>query len=255
MKISLATICFNSENTIGNTISSVSEQTYQDVEYIIIDGSSTDNTKDVITSHSQFKRVNRFISEPDHGVYDAMNKAIALSTGDVIGFLNADDQFWDNTVLAQVAEIFLDPEIDACYADLVYVREFDTSTIVRYWKSRDYSSGIFERGWMPAHPTFFVRKSVYEEFGLFDLQFKKQADFELTMRFMSVHRIKTVYVPRLWVRMRLGGISNRSLFGIIIANRESYAACKKHGLKIPIFPIFVIRKVCSRLPQFFSRPT
>jgi hypothetical protein len=155
-------------------------------------------------------------------------------------------------VLAKVADVFKDPEVDACYADLIYVRQNDTNQIVRYWKSRKYEVGLFRRGWMPAHPTFFVRKSVYEQLGNYDLAYKLQADFELTMRFMEIYRISSVYIPEIWVKMRMGGASNQSIKNIFKGNIEAYMACKKNNLRT--LPFFNGLNVMSRIPQFFRRP-
>jgi hypothetical protein len=157
-------------------------------------------------------------------------------------------------VLEQVATVFEDHSIDACYADLVYVKQFDSKKVIRYWKSKNYLPGLFERGWMPAHPTFFVRKNVYEKYGMFDLIYPNQADFELTMRFLHIHQIRTQYIPRLWVKMRWGGTSNRSLLKTVYANLEAYRACKKHQLEVSIAPWFIFKKMMSRIPQFFRRP-
>lgn len=195
--------------------------------------------------------VARYKSEPDKGIYDAMNKGLQMTSGDVIGLLNADDFYADETVLSQVADVFKDPSVDACYADLVYVDQLDTSRIVRYWKSQDFKPGLFRKGWMPAHPTFFVRRSVYEKYGNFDLRFPRQADFELTMRFLEVHRIKSVYVPKIWVKMRMGGVSNNSIKGVLKGNLEAYRACNLHGLSVGLF--FIPRKILSRLPQYLYR--
>jgi glycosyltransferase involved in cell wall biosynthesis len=254
MKISIITVCFNARQTIAETIDSVCHQSYPNTEYILIDGISSDGTVEVIKNHPQFAQITRLISESDKGIYDAMNKGISLASGDVIGLLNADDVYVDNTILDQVAKVFEDESIDACFADLVYVKQFDSSKIIRYWKSCKYKPGLFEKGWMPAHPTFFVRRKIYEKFGLFDLTFKYQADFELTMRYLAIHQIHTCYIPKIWVKMRLGGISNNNLLGVIKANLEAYRACKKSQLKIPIAPLFILRKIASRLPQFFNKP-
>lgn len=254
MKISIITVSFNAAQTIVETMDSVFNQTYQDVEYIVIDGVSIDGTQELIRSHAQFNRLEKFISEPDSGIYDAMNKGIALASGEVIGLLNSDDVYADNTVLGQVAKVFENPRIDACFADLVYVKKFDLSKVIRYWKSREYQPGLFERGWMPAHPTFFVRRRVYEKYGPFDLKFGQQADFELTLRYLAFHQIQTQYVPKLWVKMRLGGVSNRNLLKVLSANMQAYRACKKSLLTVPIAPIFILRKIFSRIPQFFKRP-
>jgi len=249
MKISVITVSFNSVTTIGETIQSVAAQDYLNREHLIVDGASTDGTADLIRRQSS---VTRWLSEPDKGIYDAMNKGIALATGDIIGTLNADDVYFDQAVLTQVASVFADPGVDACYADLVYVDPVEPKRIVRYWRSCDFRAGLFENGWMPAHPTFFVRREIYEKYGVFDLSFPRQSDFELTMRFLAVHRIRSVYVPKIWVRMRTGGVSNNSLRGILRGNIEAYRACKKNSLDIG--PLFIPKKILSRVPQFFARP-
>lgn len=249
MKISIITVCYNSAATIQDTITSIANQDHPDVEHIVVDGGSKDDTVAIVKSASSVKK---FISEQDNGIYDAMNKGIAMATGDVVGTLNADDFYINHTVLSQVADVFSDPSVDACYADLVYVDQKDTNKIVRYWKSRTYQHGLFKKGWMPAHPTFFVRRDVYEQWGDFNLNFPRQADFELTMRFLEIHQIKSVYIPKIWVRMRTGGASNNSIKGIVKGNLEAYRACKLHHLAVG--PFFIARKILSRIPQFFCRP-
>ena len=246
----MITVSRNAVKTIEETLQSVQTQNYPQVEHIVIDGASSDGTVDIILRHKNF--ITTFVTEPDHGIYDAMNKGIALASGDIIGILNADDVYTDETVLSQVAAIFSDSEINACYADVVYVDPQHPERIVRYWRSCEYYPGLFEKGWMPAHPTFFVRREVYEKFGSFDLSFPRQADFDLTMRFLAIHKIHSLYVPKIWVRMRAGGISNRSLIGILKGNIEAYQACKKNGLDVNI--LFIPRKIISRIPQFFSHP-
>lgn len=250
LKISIITVSYNSAATIEDTIDSIASQNYPMVEHIVIDGASKDATVEIVRSSPS---VTRMVSEPDKGIYDAMNKGISLATGDVIGILNADDFYADETVLSQVAEVFTNPDVEACYADLVYVKQADTSKIVRYWQSQKYRPGLFRRGWMPAHPTFFVRREVYERLGGFDLRFPRQADFELTMRFLEVYGIKWAYVPRIWVKMRTGGVSNNSILGVVKGNIEAYHACKLHQLDIG--PLFILCKILSRLPQFFTKPS
>lgn len=195
----------------------------------------------------------RALSEPDHGIYDAMNKGIAKTSGEIIGILNADDFYANDTILDQVANVFSDTTVDACYADLVYVDQKNTNQVKRYWQSKPFRRGLFEKGWMPAHPTFFVRKKIYEQYGGFDLNFPRQADFELTMRFLEVNNIKSVYVPNIWVKMRVGGVSNNSVRGVLEGNIEAYRACRKNRLRVSMLP-FIIRKMLSRVPQFFKRP-
>lgn len=247
-KISIITVCYNSEKTIYDTLKSVANQGDVEIEHIIVDGASKDTTLAIV---GQFHHVTKAISEPDNGIYDAMNKGLSLATGDIVGLLNADDFYVDDTVLAQVAKVFEDSSIQACYADLVYVDQNDTSRVIRYWKSEDFKPGLFKRGWMPAHPTFFVRKEVYDRYGNFDLQFARQADFELTMRFLEIHQIKSKYIPKTWVKMRMGGASNNSINGVIKGNIEAYRACKKHQLNVG--PFFIVKKVLSRIPQFIFK--
>lgn len=250
MKISIITAVFNAVDTVEETILSVANQTHSDVEHIVVDGASTDGTLGVVDKYRT--RLARFVSEPDRGVYDGMNKGLRLATGDVIGFLNADDIYAHEGVLNRVAEVMSNPLIDACYADLVYVDKDDPQRVVRYWKSQPYEEGLFLKGWMPAHPTFFVRRSVYGRFGGFDLSYPRQSDFELTMRFLHVHNIRAVYIPEIFIRMRTGGLSNSGWRGVLKGNLEAYRACKKH---IPgTTPFFIIRKILSRFPQFFTRP-
>ena len=250
MKISIITVCYNSSLTITDTINSVARQTHANKEHIVVDGNSNDSTMEIVRASPS---ISHFVSEPDLGIYDAMNKGLKLATGDVIGILNSDDYYVDSSVLTQVAAVFANSEIDACYADLVYVNQLDTNKVVRYWKSCIFVPGLFKRGWMPAHPTFFVRREIYEQLGDFDLDFRFQADFELTMRFLEIYRITSVYVPKIFIKMRVGGVSNNSIINIVKGNIEAYKACRKNHLAI--LPIFIIMKVVSRIPQFFLRPT
>jgi glycosyltransferase involved in cell wall biosynthesis len=250
MSISVVTVVYNGANTIEETIRSVQSQDYAQVEHIVVDGASTDNTAEIVKRNRG--KIAVFVSEPDRGIYDAMNKGLALATGDVVGFLNADDVYVDATVLSQVAQVFRDATVDGCYADLMYVDKTDTDRMVRYWKSRSYEDGLFERGWMPAHPTFFVRRAIFRRLGGFDLDYRLQSDFELTMRFLAVNRIRTVYIPTVWVRMRMGGESNKRIMNVIRGNLEAYRACRKHRLDVS--PFFIVKKVLSRVPQFFRRP-
>ncbi len=250
MKISVVTVVFNGADTIEDTLRSVAGQTHDDVEHIVIDGASSDSTMEIVNRYRDHLAV--VVSEPDRGLYDAMNKGIARATGEVVGTLNADDVYAHADVLRKVATVFADPKVDACYADLVYVARNSPEKVVRYWTSQSFQPGLFRRGWLPAHPTFFVRRSVYQRYGTFDLDYRIQSDFELTMRLLEVHRIRSVYVPEIFVRMRMGGTTNRSLANIIRGNLESYRACRKHGLAVT--PWFFVTKILSRLPQFVSRP-
>ena len=252
IKISIVTVVYNAADTLEETILSVSTQRYPNIEHIVIDGGSTDGSIEIIKKHSD--KVDIWISEPDEGIYHGMNKGIAMATGAVIGTLNADDVYQDNHVLDRIAGTFADEDIEGCYGDLVYVDPDDLSKVIRYWTSEPYRPGLFERGWMPAHPTFFVRSTVYERFGVFNLQLKLQSDFELTARLMALHQISTKYIPKVLVRMRTGGATNKSWKNILRGNLESYRACKKMGLKLT--PFYFFTKMMMRVPQYFrTTPT
>ena len=248
MKISIITVCYNSAETIEATIKSIVEQDYDDIEHIIIDGKSTDGTMDIVEKYRA--GISALVSEPDDGIYAAMNKGIALATGDVIGFLNADDFFAEKSVVRWVADAFNDKDIDACHGDLVYVAKDNIQKIVRHWKSRPYESGLFEKGWMPAHPTFYVRKRIYEQYGGFDLTFSMANDVELMIRFLAKHKIRSVYIPKIMVKMRKGGISNKNIGNIVRQNLEILRASKKNGVNVSLIS-FLIYKATSRFTQNF----
>lgn len=244
MKISVITVCFNAAATIRDTLNSVAIQTHDDVEHIVIDGNSTDGTVELVKTYG--KRVARLISEPDRGIYDAMNKGIRLASGDLIGFLNADDVFADADALARVAVTFHVPEIGACYGDLLYVKR-DGSTPVRYWKSNSFRPGSFGRGWSPAHPTFYLRRSVIV-LGLFDISYCLAADVEFMMRYLEKGGIKTSYIPEIQVWMRIGGKTNRSMKNIFLQNKEILRALDVNGIPYNIV-LFIINKFINRVWQ------
>ena len=254
MKITIITVCYNSKHTIRDTIESVLAQSYSDIEYVIVDGASTDGTvkliRDVIEKHPE--RSIKFVSEKDDGIYDAMNKGIGLATGDVVGLLNSDDVSADNLVLKKVAGVFADPSVDSCYADLVYVDKFDLNKVVRYWKSCDYQDGLFSKGWAPPHPTFFVRRKVYEKYGMFDLSYSMGNDVDLMMRFLNKYKLKSVYIPDVFVKMRLGGVSNKHFLNIVRQNMELFRAGKKNDIKI-FLPVFMFSKIIARISQYISK--
>jgi glycosyltransferase involved in cell wall biosynthesis len=247
MKVSIISATFNSAATIAGCIASVNNQTHNYIEHIIIDGASTDNTLEIIKSAPS--RVVKIISEPDNGIYDAMNKGISLATGDVIGILNSDDLYTDNNVLENVVKVFKRTPVDCFYADLYYVKKNNIDQIVRYWKTRDFIPGAFRKGWHPAHPTFFVRRDVYEKFGTFNLDFTLAADFELMLRFLERFRITSSYLPQPIVRMRLGGKSSRSIRNIVVQNIECYKAFKMNSISVsPFYPIY---RLLPKLKQFW----
>ncbi len=248
MKISVITIAYNSAETIKDTIESVLAQDYSDLEYIIVDGASKDATMDIVKSYGN--RISKYVSEKDKGIYDAMNKGISLATGDIIGILNSDDYYADSRVISEIAAKFEESGADGVYADLVYVDRDHSEKVMRKWIAGPYRKGLFKKGWMPPHPTFFVKRSCYIKFGIYSLELRSAADYELMLRFIHKHEIKVAYLPKIITRMRLGGQSNVSLKNRLKANIEDRKAWKMNGLKPSYFTL--IRKPLSKLGQFFK---
>lgn len=251
MKISIITVVLNNVNTIVDTINSVLCQKYKNIEYIIIDGGSTDGTLSLLKSRRH--QLSALVSEPDRGIYDAMNKGLKLANGDIIGFLNADDFYCNSEVISKVAREFeLDSFLEANYADLIYVDKINTSKSIRYFKSSEFKQGLFLKGWCPPHPTFFARKSVYERFGNFNLKYNLASDVDLMMRFLEKYKIKSLYKPETWVKMRMGGVSNKNLKNIWLQNMEILNSIYNNGLTVnPI--MFFFYKIISRLNQYIRR--
>ncbi len=249
MKISVITVVFNAGDTIEDTILSVHRQTHADREHIIIDGNSTDNTKSIIERHRD--KISIYLSEPDKGLYDAMNKGIRLATGDVTGFLNADDVYANDNVLSTINREFEKGRIDGCYGDLIYVSRYSQEKIIRYWRSKMYTPGLCRRGWMPPHPTFYLKSEVLRACGGFNLAYRFQSDYELCLRLFEIEKIRTSYIPQVLVKMRMGGVSNNSLRNIFAGNMEAYKACKTYFPKTT--PFFIPGKILSRLNQFFRK--
>ncbi len=227
---------------------SVLSQTYADIEYIIIDGGSTDNTVNIIKSYQN--RLAVFISEPDKGIYDGLNKGINLATGDVIGFLHSDDLYENNTVIEKVAQAFIKHEIDSVYGDLTYVNKSDPTKVIRYWKSGDFTLKKLGCGWMPPHPTFFVKRAIYQQHGQFDTRFKIAADYDLMLRFLGKYKISTDYIPSVLIKMRVGGESNKSLKNVIRKSQEDLQAMKNNNIG---GMVSLIIKNLSKLQQFVSK--
>ncbi len=246
-KISIITVSYNNELTIEDTINSVQSQTYPNVEHIIIDGASTDKTMQIVNRHTD--HLGQVLSEPDDGIYYAMNKGIKMAKGDVIGFINADDVLASDKVLASVANTLQDEKLDSCFADLVYVKPKKLDKIIRFWKASPYLNEMFSSGWSPPHPTFYVRKKIYQQYGYFDLSYEMGNDIELMMRFLERYRISSQYVPEVWVKMRLGGVSNQSLKNIFTQNYEIYRGARKNH--VPFFvPQFIVGKIKDRIRQY-----
>jgi len=246
MKISIITASFNSESTVLDALLSVVKQTHKNIEHLVIDGNSSDNTCVLVRANSHPNLL--LISEPDKGIYDAMNKGLGKASGDVVGFLNSDDFYADVDVLARVAKAFEeDSRVEACFGDLLYVTE-DNQSVVRYWKSRPFVPGSFAHGWAPAHPTFYIRRSALDRLGGFDLSYRLAADTEMMMRYLEKGRVRSTYIPEVLVRMRVGGATNRSLRNIFSQNQEIFRALKKNGIPYSLVS-FMLHKLASRFWQ------
>lgn len=250
MRLSVITVSYNAIATLGETLQSVASQTWRDFEHIVIDGASTDGTRELLEGHRD--RLSVLVSEPDGGLYEAMNKGMALAKGDYVGFLNSDDVFADDQALAHIAEALAPGDVDACYGDLVYVDDADPSRVVRWWRSQPYVPGLVAKGWMPAHPTFYVRRDILQAEGGFDTRYRLQSDYDLMLRLFERRGIRSRYIPAILVRMRMGGATNRSVANVVRGNLEAWHAWRRWGFGWS--PWFIVRKVASRLPQFVRRP-
>lgn len=249
MKISILTATYRCEQTIEDCLRSLASQTHTDVEHVVIDGASPDGTLGILQQHRS--RIAQLVSERDEGLYDALNKGLALCSGDIVGFLHSDDLYADPQVLEKVAATFADPAVMACYGDLVYVAKDNTDRVVRYWRAGDFSPAKLRRGWMPPHPTFFARRGVYQRFGGFDTAFRIAADYESLLRMLTGLEGQVAYIPEVLVRMRMGGISNRSLGHLLRKSREDYRAIRRH--RQGGFGTLVCKNL-SKLGQFVAHP-
>jgi glycosyltransferase involved in cell wall biosynthesis len=249
MRFSVITASFNSSKTITCCLTSIFNQTYPDIEHIIIDGGSSDNSQGIIKSVPN--RVSKLISETDDGIYDALNKGIKNSTGDIIGLLHSDDELASDTIIQEVSNKFLQTSADIVYGDLDYVDRKDTNIIVRHWKSKPFDRSLIIKGWMPPHPAMFIRKDIFTKYGLYDLQYFISSDYDLILRYMQSKDIKFEYLPIVITKMRMGGASNRSLKNIFLKSLEDYRIIKKNGLPDPF--IILIRKNISKLDQFLQK--
>ncbi len=247
MKISVITAVYNNRDTIAEALDSALTQTHPDVELVVIDGGSTDGTREVLQGYAD--RLAVLVSEPDHGIYDALNKGIARAGGEVAGFLHSDDLFADVAVLSRIAAAFADPAVDAVYGDLLYVRKDDPSRVVRTWRADAFSPARMAHGWMPPHPTFYVRRAVYERLGGYDTSYRIAADYDCVLRLLGKGGVRAAYIPEVLVKMRVGGASNRSLKNILQKSREDYRALRVNGvggLRALAW------KNLSKLPQFLK---
>jgi glycosyltransferase len=245
VKISVITVVFNSCETIAAALDSVLAQTDVEYELVVIDGASSDGTLEVLNRYTD--RIAVLVSEPDHGIYDALNKGIQRASGDVVGFLHSDDQFADTGVLSRIAKAFTNSNIAAVYGDLLYVRKDAPDQVVRYWRAGDFSRRQLGWGWMPPHPTLYVRREVYEKNGLFDTSFRIAADYDFILRLLSGKRVGVRYIPEVMVKMRVGGTSNRSLRSIMRKSNEDLRALRRN--RVGGFGALIWKNL-SKLPQF-----
>lgn len=249
IKISIITIAFNSAETIEDTIQSVLSQDYTNMEYIVVDGKSTDGTVAIIQKYAD--RITRFVSEKDKGLYDALNKGIKLSTGDVVGILHSDDLFFDHQVVSKVANVFTVSNCDSLYADLIFVDRFNISNTKRVWRAGVYHQGAFRRGWMPPHPTFFAKNKLFQKLGYYRTDLRFSADYELMLRFIHKNNISTYYLNEFIVKMRLGGISNTDILSKLKAHKEDKIAWEVNNMKSSTWWLWM--KPISKITQFFKR--
>jgi glycosyltransferase len=245
MKVSIITSVYNNKHQIKQAIDSVLSQSYENIEYIIIDGASTDGTINIIKSYKD--KISKFISEPDEGIYSGLNKGIDLATGDIIGFLHSDDFYVNSYVIENIMKIFNNNECDGVYGDLIYVDKKDTDKIIRYWKSGEFEHKNLKKGWMPPHPAFFVKKEIYNKFGYFDTDFKIAADYNFMLKILIDKKIRIHYLPKVLYVMRVGGKSNKSLKNIWQKSKEDLMALKRNrigGIRT------LIKKNISKIYQF-----
>ena len=248
MKISIITATYNSASTVRDTLASIAAQSYRPIEHIIVDGLSTDDTLNVVR---EFPHVDLVIAEKDSGIYDAMNKGILHSTGEIVGILNSDDIYTSTSVIERVMKLFEDKSVDAVYGDLQYVDKNNLNRIVRTWKAGEFERRKFFYGWMPPHPSFFVRKEAYEKWGMFNLKLRSAADYEIMLRFLFRYNARVKYLPGVLVKMRVGGVSNNTLRNRLNANREDRLAWKLNNLSPKFFTL--ILKPLRKINQFLIK--
>ena len=234
MKVSIITATYNSASTLRDTLETVKSQDHPDIEHIIVDGGSGDGTVAMIKSYSH---VAKFVSEKDRGLYDAINKGIRMSSGDIVGILNSDDFFPHASVVSDIVRAFEQHNVDAVYGDIAFVKPENLRKIVRHYSSKKFHPRKFAYGYMPAHPSFYVKKKFYDEYGLYKLDYKIAADYELLMRFLHRNHLRTTYLPEVIVYMRTGGVSNKNFLSRYVLNKEIIKACKENGVSTNMFVI------------------
>jgi len=251
-KITIITVCYNSDKTIRDTIESVLAQDYSEIEYIIIDGLSRDNTMDIINEYGG--KISKVISEPDQGIYHAMNKGVKHATGDIVGILNSDDFFENSFVISDVMEHFRsNATANLIFGDVVYVEPYNIEKITRYYSSVKFKPWKLRFGWMPPHPATFIKKATYEKIGNYAVDYKISADYELFVRMLMVHNLTYSRINKVLVRMRAGGVSTSGIKSILLLNSEIIKACKKNGVYTNLF--FLILKIPFKILEVFRRPS
>lgn len=246
MKISIITVTFNSSKYLEDCITSVIDQKYSNIEHIIIDGGSTDQTISIIKKYEQ--HLAYWVSEKDNGMYDAINKGLQLATGDVVGMLHSDDILASPDVISSIVTSFKTNNVDSIYGDLVYVKPDNINHVLRVWKGYNYKRSKFKYGWMPAHPTFYIRKEIVDKYGGYETHYYTASDYEFMARYLYRHKVSCYYLPKLIVRMRNGGASNSSIYSRLRANRRDYLAMKNNQIPFPL--IASVLKPIRKLPQF-----
>ncbi len=250
MKVSIITVCLNSVSTIEDSINSVMSQTYPDIEYIVVDGASSDGTLDVI--HRYRHHIHHFVTEPDRGIYDAMNKGIGLASGDVIGILNSDDVYEDEFVIQKVVEKFTESRSDIVLGDVVWVDRDDLRQIRRYYSSKYFQPWKLRIGWMPPHPATFIKSATYKQAGLYSLDYRIAADYEMFVRMFLVHGFSFARIPAILVRMRMGGISTSGFKSFWILNSEVVKACRQNKVYTNI--LLILTKFPFKIFQLLKKP-
>lgn len=250
MKVSIITVCLNAANHLQDCLDSIRTQTHNDIELIVVDGKSSDRTVEVILSNRDI--ISHFISEKDNGMYDAINKGIALATGDIVGVLNSDDAYASCFVLEKIVAGFHHNSIDAVYGNLVYIDPKKKNEICRIWKGKVYNRKLFKFGWMPAHPTFYIKRCLIQRHGLYKNHYHTAADYEFMARYLYQLKYSAIFLDEILVKMRVGGLSNNSIKGRLRANRRDYLAMKENGIPFPL--LVSILKPLTKLHQFKSFP-
>ncbi len=251
MKVSIITVCYNSEATIREAIESVLSQTYTDIEYIIVDGASSDSTLSIVDEYQ--RKIAKVISEEDSGLYDAMNKGVLAATGDVLGILNSDDVYSGNTVISDIVQSFIENQhCDLVFGDVVFVKPNNLDIVVRYYRSRYFKPWKLRFGWMPPHPATFIRKSVYSSLGLYSLDYKISADYDLFVRMLLLRGLKYYRLDKTLVKMRTGGVSSSGLLSNVRLNLEIVRACRRNGVYTNVF--FLLGKIPFKLVELIRKP-